>query len=155
MSSQLISVKLLFKNKLSVIVLGLYTDVTLEKKLAHLHVVNSMVAEALNSSTFIVFGSDFNENNSGCSVSFKKFLDLDLLNSLQDFPLHKLSIWSNSKGVQKCIDFILAVKNKWRYKINDVNGKVWKKFGDLSLAAALITADDFEYHKNKDDINEI
>ncbi|KAG9284355.1 hypothetical protein G9A89_023612 [Geosiphon pyriformis] len=74
--SWLISVKLLFKNKLSVTVLGLYAGATLEKRLAHSHVVNLMVAEALNGSTFVVLGGDFNKNDSGCSANFKKCLDL-------------------------------------------------------------------------------
>ncbi|KAG9284841.1 hypothetical protein G9A89_003764 [Geosiphon pyriformis] len=91
-SGRLISVKLLFKNKLLVTVLGLYVSATLEKRLAYLHVVNSMVAEALNGNTFVVLGNDFNKNDSGYNASFKKFLDLGLLDFLQGFPLYKLPI---------------------------------------------------------------
>ncbi|KAG9293876.1 hypothetical protein G9A89_019214 [Geosiphon pyriformis] len=108
MSGQLISVKLLFKNKLSLIVLGLYTDAILEKRLAHSHVINSIMAEVLNGSIFIVLSDDFNKNDSGCNASFKKCLDLSLFNSLYGFSLHRLSTWSNLRGVQKCIDFILV-----------------------------------------------
>ncbi|KAG9307239.1 hypothetical protein G9A89_017067 [Geosiphon pyriformis] len=78
-SGQLISVKLLFKNKLLLTVLGLYAGATLEKKLVYSHVINSMVAETLNGSTFIVLGGNFNENNSGHNASFKKCLNLVVL----------------------------------------------------------------------------
>ncbi|KAG9300108.1 hypothetical protein G9A89_000848 [Geosiphon pyriformis] len=105
---QFISVKLLFKNKLSVTVLSLYTGATLEKRLAHSYVVNLMVAEALNGSTFVVLGSNFNKNDSDHSASFKKCLDLGLFNSLHDSSSHRLPTWSNSRGVHKCIDFILV-----------------------------------------------
>ncbi|KAG9297144.1 hypothetical protein G9A89_019425 [Geosiphon pyriformis] len=201
MFSRLISVKLLFKNNLSVIVLGLYVSATLVKRLKHSQVVNSMVVEALNGSTFVVLSGDFNENDFGHSTSFKKCLDLGLLNSLHDFSLHKLFTWSNLRGVQKCIDFILvsndlrsssfnqrvyclveffdsdhlvvsmdislggllnsqlnlickqAAKEKWKYKVNNINSEVWKKFRNTSLAAASKTASDFEYYKTKGDIN--
>ncbi|KAG9288303.1 hypothetical protein G9A89_021334 [Geosiphon pyriformis] len=94
-SGRLISVKLLFKNKFLVMVLGLYVGATLKKKLTYLYVINLMVAETLNDSTFVVLGGNFNKNNSGHS------------------------------------------------------------FGDALLVAVSKTADDFEYHKAKSDINRI
>ncbi|KAG9296302.1 hypothetical protein G9A89_014894 [Geosiphon pyriformis] len=153
-------------------VLGLYGDVTLEKRLAYSHVINSMVAETLNGSIFVVLSGDFNENDSGRSVSFKKFLDLDLLDSLYGSLLHKLSTWFNSRGVQKCIDFILVNDGLrsssfnqqvycldeffdfdylviLRYKVSNVSREIWKKFGNLSLAAASMTINDFKYYENK------
>ncbi|KAG9303803.1 hypothetical protein G9A89_018700 [Geosiphon pyriformis] len=143
MSGQLISVKLLFKNKISLTVLGLYVDATLEKRLAHSYVINSIVAEALNGSTFIVLGGDFNENDSGHSASFKKCLNLGLFDSLHGFSLHRLPTWSNLRGVQKCIDFILVSDG---LHISSVSDKVWKKFRDVSLVAFSKSAGDFEYH---------
>ncbi|KAG9289144.1 hypothetical protein G9A89_022453 [Geosiphon pyriformis] len=182
-------------------VLGLYVGATLEKRLAHLHIVNSMVAKALNGNTFVVLGSDFNENDSGHSPGFRKCLDLGLLDSLHSSSLYRLPTWSNSRGVQRCIDFILvsdgfrsssfnqrvycpieffdsdylvilvdiglrglldsqlnsihkqAMKKKWRYKVSNINGEIWKKFEDALLAAASKATGDFEYHKTKVNIN--
>ncbi|KAG9290827.1 hypothetical protein G9A89_010976 [Geosiphon pyriformis] len=91
-----------------VFVLGLYVSTTLEKRLAHSHNINLMVAETLNGSTFVVLSGNFNKNNSGYSASFKKCLDLGLFDSLHSFSLHRLSIWFNLRGIQKCIDFILV-----------------------------------------------
>ncbi|KAG9299646.1 hypothetical protein G9A89_020817 [Geosiphon pyriformis] len=64
----LISVCLLFKNKLSVIILGLYTAAD----------INSMVSKTVNFSSFVVLDSDFNENGSSKSASFKFCLGLGL-----------------------------------------------------------------------------
>ncbi|KAG9307670.1 hypothetical protein G9A89_023235 [Geosiphon pyriformis] len=90
-SGQLISVKLLFKNKLSVIVLGLYVGATLEKRLAYSHIINSMVVKALNSSIFVVFGGDFNENNSGHSY-IEAFADNkdQMIKSVLEKPFKKV-----------------------------------------------------------------
>ncbi|KAG9290475.1 hypothetical protein G9A89_002450 [Geosiphon pyriformis] len=161
---QLISVKLLFKNKLLVIVLGLYAGATLEKRLAHSYVVNSMVAEALNSSTFVVLGGDFNENDSGHSTSFKKCLNLGLFDSLHGISSHRLPMWSNSRSVHKCIDFILISNGLRSSSFNQSVScpaeffdsdhlAMSKKFGDASLAAASKAAGDFELHGSNDDIN--
>ncbi|KAG9290825.1 hypothetical protein G9A89_010974 [Geosiphon pyriformis] len=145
---QLISVKLLFRDKLLVTVLGLYARATLKKRLAYLHVINLIMAKTLNGSTFVVLSRNFNENDFGHSTSFKKFLDLGLLDSLQN--------------VQKCIDFILVSNslhsfffNQYvyypveffnfdylvvsKYKVSNISEEVWKKFGELTLATALTT----------------
>ncbi|KAG9292238.1 hypothetical protein G9A89_023958 [Geosiphon pyriformis] len=115
-SGRLISVKLLFKNKLLVTVLGLYVGATLEKRLAHFHIVNSIVAEALNDSIFIVLGGDFNKNDSGCSASFKKCLNL--MHSAVEATFVKT--WSWNSGLVKTAAFsrfhkleLLATKDSW------------------------------------------
>ncbi|KAG9286858.1 hypothetical protein G9A89_012408 [Geosiphon pyriformis] len=55
--------------------------------------INSLIAKAVNSSTHVVLGGDFNKNGSGRSASFKFCLGLDL---------------SNSRGVVKTIDYIFV-----------------------------------------------
>ncbi|KAG9298566.1 hypothetical protein G9A89_018925 [Geosiphon pyriformis] len=132
-------------------VLGLYADATLEKRLAYSYVINSIVVEALNGSTFVVLGGDFNKNDFGHS--------------------------SNLKGVKKCINFILVSNGLHSSSFNQRWTLVWgassilsliqyadrlqkknedtKSFGNTLLAAALKTADDFEYHTTKNDINGI
>ncbi|KAG9285157.1 hypothetical protein G9A89_004372 [Geosiphon pyriformis] len=54
--------------------------------------MNSMITEAVNSSTFMVLGGDFNENGSRRSITFKFCLDLGL-------------------GIKKTIDFIFIGSN--------------------------------------------
>ncbi|KAG9294020.1 hypothetical protein G9A89_019358 [Geosiphon pyriformis] len=100
-SGPLISVCLLFKNKLSVTILGLYAAAN----------INSMISKMVNSSFFVVLGGDFNKNGSGKSASFKFCLGLGLVNTFDGHSLAKASIWSNSKGVKKIIDFILVSEN--------------------------------------------
>ncbi|KAG9295837.1 hypothetical protein G9A89_009066 [Geosiphon pyriformis] len=104
----LISVRLLFKGKLSVTILGLYTGALSETRFGQAIEINSFIVKALNSSTFVVLDNDFNKNNSKKSASFRFCLDLGLVNSFGAYLLVKAPTWSNSRGVEKTIDYIFV-----------------------------------------------
>ncbi|KAG9301395.1 hypothetical protein G9A89_018067 [Geosiphon pyriformis] len=91
-SGHLISIWLLFKDKLSVTILNLYADTSPGTRFAQASAVNSLIVKAVNSSTFVVLSGDFNKNDSGRSANFKFCLGLDLVNL----------------GVEKTIDFIFV-----------------------------------------------
>ncbi|KAG9295284.1 hypothetical protein G9A89_021215 [Geosiphon pyriformis] len=91
--SHLLCIRLLFKNKLSVSILGLYAA----------DEVNSLIARAVNESFFVILGSDFNKNGSCKYTSFKKCHDLGLVNSLGES--------SFAKGVSKTIDYVFDSSN--------------------------------------------
>ncbi|KAG9296330.1 hypothetical protein G9A89_014922 [Geosiphon pyriformis] len=91
--SHTISVHFLFKGKISVLVVGLYACVSLGDWFRQVPSINSFIAQVVNSSSFIVLGSDFNESKSKRSVSFSFCLSLDLVNSF---------------GVEKVIDYIFV-----------------------------------------------
>ncbi|KAG9284807.1 hypothetical protein G9A89_003730 [Geosiphon pyriformis] len=95
----IISVRLLFKGKLSVTVLGLYAG------------ASSGLDLAVNSSNFVILGEDFNENGSGRSASFKFCLSLGLVNLFVGHRLANSYTWSNSRGVGKTIDYIFVGSN--------------------------------------------
>ncbi|KAG9297523.1 hypothetical protein G9A89_001463 [Geosiphon pyriformis] len=97
-SDRIISVWLLFKGKLSVTILGLYAGVSFETRFGQALEVNFLIAEAVNSSTFVVLDRDFNENGSGKSATFKFCLGLGLIN---------FNLWE----VEKTIDFIFVSRN--------------------------------------------
>ncbi|KAG9295351.1 hypothetical protein G9A89_013380 [Geosiphon pyriformis] len=107
----LISVHLLFKNKLSVMILDLYVGVFISTWFGQAVNINFMVSKVVNSSFFVVLSGDFNENGSSKSVSFKFCLGLGLVNTFDRHSLVKTSTWSNSRGVEKVIDFILVSRN--------------------------------------------
>ncbi|KAG9300723.1 hypothetical protein G9A89_023521 [Geosiphon pyriformis] len=73
--------------------------------------VNSLIVKAVNESSFVVFGGNFNEDSSHRCVSFKKCLDLSLVNALDGSTCGKLPTWSNSQGVAKTIDFMFISSN--------------------------------------------
>ncbi|KAG9295762.1 hypothetical protein G9A89_008990 [Geosiphon pyriformis] len=79
---QLLSIKLLFKNKLSVSILGLYIGASSVVCFSQANKINSFIVKALNEFSFVVLGEDFNENGSHKYASFKKCLSLELVNSL-------------------------------------------------------------------------
>ncbi|KAG9288608.1 hypothetical protein G9A89_006709 [Geosiphon pyriformis] len=103
---RVVSVRLLFKDKLSVTFLELYASASADAKFGQALEVNSLIAKAVNSSTFVVLSGDFNENGSEKNASFKFCLNLGLVNSFAGHSLVKAPIWSNSRGVKKTIDYI-------------------------------------------------
>ncbi|KAG9306169.1 hypothetical protein G9A89_016073 [Geosiphon pyriformis] len=86
---QLISVCFLFKNKLSVMILGLYTGVSVGTHFGQAAVINFMIFKVVNSSFFVILGGNFNENGSQKSASFKFCLGLDLVNTFDGHLLAK------------------------------------------------------------------
>ncbi|KAG9286870.1 hypothetical protein G9A89_012420 [Geosiphon pyriformis] len=106
-SGWLLSIRLLFKNKLSVSVLGLYAGASSSVRFSQAGDINSLIAKAVNESSFVVLGGDFNEDGTRKSASFKKCSDLGLVNALSESVLTKMPTWGNSHGVVKTIDYML------------------------------------------------
>ncbi|KAG9306818.1 hypothetical protein G9A89_005719 [Geosiphon pyriformis] len=111
MPGRLLSIKLLFKNKLLVSILDLYAGASSAVWFSQTGKVNSLIAKAVNESSFIVLGGDFNEDGSHKCASFKKCLDLGLVNALSGSSHGKLPTWFNSRGVAKTIDFMFVFSN--------------------------------------------
>ncbi|KAG9306835.1 hypothetical protein G9A89_005736 [Geosiphon pyriformis] len=105
---QLLSVRLLFKNKLSVSILGLYAGAFSVVRFSQTDEINSLIAKAVNESSFIILRGDFNEDGSHKSANFKRCFDLGLVNSLVGSPAAKTSTWKNSRGVTKVIDYVFV-----------------------------------------------
>ncbi|KAG9291177.1 hypothetical protein G9A89_013049 [Geosiphon pyriformis] len=167
----LLSIKMLFKNKLSVSILGLYAASE----------VNSLIAGAVNESSFVVLGGDFNEDGSRRCASFKKCLDLGLVNSLVENSLAKCPTWKNSRGVVKTIDYMFVSsnlvnviyfdtdhqavcvsmslgglldvhlnslhrqtnRNQWKFNIRSADESRWDNFRSATLANAAMFSDKF------------
>ncbi|KAG9285560.1 hypothetical protein G9A89_006548 [Geosiphon pyriformis] len=108
---QLLSIKLLFKNRLSVSILGLYAGASLVVWFSQTGEINSIIAKAVNKSSFVILGGDFNEDGSHKCASFRKCLDLGLINSLVGSPAVKMPTWKNSRGVKRTIDYVFVSPN--------------------------------------------
>ncbi|KAG9289479.1 hypothetical protein G9A89_008040 [Geosiphon pyriformis] len=106
-----ISIRLLFKDKLLVAILGLYAGAFAETRFSQFSVINFFIAKAVNSFTFVVLGEDFNKNGSRKSASFKFCSDLGLVNAFNGHLLVKASTWGNSKSAMKVIDYIFVSKS--------------------------------------------
>ncbi|KAG9304711.1 hypothetical protein G9A89_000024 [Geosiphon pyriformis] len=145
-SSQIISVQLLFKGKLSVMILGLYTGASPETRFNQALEVNFLIAKAVNSSTFVVLGENFNENRSGRSASYKFCLGLGLglVNSFATYHL-----------VCSVSSFFNTNHNAVMVLI-DLSGLLDAEFRDCFSAKLLIIADKFfntVFCGNVDDMN--
>ncbi|KAG9299222.1 hypothetical protein G9A89_013870 [Geosiphon pyriformis] len=108
---QLISIRLLFKSKLLVTILGIYTDVSANVRFGQAFAVNSMIASAINSSSFVILDGDFNESDTKKSASLRKCVDLGLVNSFKGHSLASSPTWSNFRDVKKVIDYIFVNEN--------------------------------------------
>ncbi|KAG9285356.1 hypothetical protein G9A89_010831 [Geosiphon pyriformis] len=73
--------------------------------------INSMISKAVNESSFIVLGGDFNENGFHKCTSFKRCLDLGLVNFLNRSSYVKIPTWANFWGVAKTINFLFIFSN--------------------------------------------
>ncbi|KAG9297497.1 hypothetical protein G9A89_020899 [Geosiphon pyriformis] len=105
-----IFVHLLFKDKVSVSIIGLYTGVFSGVRFGLASEINSFLAHVVNTSSFVVLGGDFNEDGSKKSASFGFCLSLSLVNSFGGHSLVGVLIWSNSRDVTKVIDYIFVSK---------------------------------------------
>ncbi|KAG9300054.1 hypothetical protein G9A89_018331 [Geosiphon pyriformis] len=129
-SGQLLFVRLLFKNKLSVSILGLYAGVFLSVWFSQAGEINFMIAKAVNKSSFVVLGGDFNEDGSHKCASFRKCFDFGLVNSFGESSLVKTLTWANSHGVTKTINFLFISSNLVNAVMNhNVYGTVFMSVG--------------------------
>ncbi|KAG9294843.1 hypothetical protein G9A89_008535 [Geosiphon pyriformis] len=137
----LISVHLLFKDKFSVIILGLYARASVNICFSQAFSINSLISKAANFSSFTVVGGNFNENESKKSASFKFCSDLNLVNTFNGHSLAKTPTWSNSRGVEKILDFIFVSKNLTfiitLHKIDDMSGFFDMDYKAISVVVGL------------------
>ncbi|KAG9306707.1 hypothetical protein G9A89_004254 [Geosiphon pyriformis] len=104
----LLSIRLLFGNKLSVFILGLYAGMFSVVQFSQTSDINFLVSKAVNKTFFVILGSDFNEDGSHKCASFRKCFDLGLVNSLSGSTFVRSPTWCNSCGVAKTIDYVLV-----------------------------------------------
>ncbi|KAG9292481.1 hypothetical protein G9A89_001554 [Geosiphon pyriformis] len=138
----LLSVKLLFKNKLSVLILGLYTGTSLAVHISQANDVNSVIAKTVNEFSFVVLGGDFNENSFQRNVILAnaemfsnkftvtvKFSDLDAMWNV----LYRIVVFSANEIFSK----------KWFKNFDSVFTKVSSKFYSVkaSVSQNLINSD--------------
>ncbi|KAG9304409.1 hypothetical protein G9A89_019971 [Geosiphon pyriformis] len=73
--------------------------------------INSLIAKAVNESSFVVLGGDFNEDGSHKCASFKKCFDLSLINSFGGSSFVKSPTWCNSHDITKTLDYVFISSN--------------------------------------------
>ncbi|KAG9293521.1 hypothetical protein G9A89_005524 [Geosiphon pyriformis] len=100
-----------FLNKLSVSILEFYAGAFSAVQFSQAGNINTLIVKATNESSFVVLGGNFNKDNSHKYVSFKKCFSLGLVNSLVGSLVAKLSMWKNSRGIVKTIDYIFVSPN--------------------------------------------
>ncbi|KAG9285890.1 hypothetical protein G9A89_013315 [Geosiphon pyriformis] len=93
---------------LLVSILGLYAGASVFTRFSQVNEINSLIAKAVNESSFVILGGDFNENGSHRCASFRKCFDLGLVNALRGSLFERNATWTNSQGVAKVIDYVFV-----------------------------------------------
>ncbi|KAG9288586.1 hypothetical protein G9A89_008458 [Geosiphon pyriformis] len=132
---QLLSIKLLFKNKLSVSILGLYAGASLVVWFFQAGKVNSLIIKAVNESSFVVLGGDFNEDGATLAnatmfsdefATSVKFSDLDAIWNI----VHKIMILLASEVFKrkwfKSFDYVFTKESLRFYKLKLLVSKIVK-----------------------------
>ncbi|KAG9292863.1 hypothetical protein G9A89_016225 [Geosiphon pyriformis] len=73
--------------------------------------INFLIARAINKSSLVILGGNFNKDGSHKCVSFKKYHDLGLVNSLGGSSFAKVPTWNNSRDVAKTINYVFVSSN--------------------------------------------
>ncbi|KAG9291581.1 hypothetical protein G9A89_022000 [Geosiphon pyriformis] len=171
----LVSVQLLFKSKLLVVFLGLYTSTSAETRFGQVCEINFFIAKAANSSALMVLDrlvNSFSEHSlvkafiwgnfwSAVKIIDYIFVSKSLLSALAGHEVTSVSdffntdynailisvglsgflnAWLNSKHKQ-------TNKDKWKFKIKDMDANKWAQFRKHSLDKFLEYIDMFNNTK--------
>ncbi|KAG9293941.1 hypothetical protein G9A89_019279 [Geosiphon pyriformis] len=157
---RLLMIHLLFKNKQSVFVLGLYAETSLDKCIIQAGLVNSFIARAFNESIFVILGGDFNENGNKHSSSFS-----NLSNALVKRCVVNVDKFFNTdhSSVQitislgRILDPVLrairvqANKDKWRFNVKNADKIKWEQYRIASHDNFAMFSDEFtDFHSLSD-----
>ncbi|KAG9291175.1 hypothetical protein G9A89_013047 [Geosiphon pyriformis] len=167
---QVILVCFLFKGKLLVMIISLYVGVSSVVRFEQALEVNSVIANAVNSSTFVVLGGDFNENELNTEKILNYiFVSKNLLSAVAGYSVNSVSAFFDTdyktimvlirlgEFLNVCLNSLYKQANKdcWKFKIKDANNAKWLCFKECSSAKFLAMAIKFsgaQAHANVDDI---
>ncbi|KAG9297753.1 hypothetical protein G9A89_011268 [Geosiphon pyriformis] len=155
-------------NNLSVSILGLYAGALLVVWFFQTGKINSLIAKAVNKSSFVILDGDFNENRAQKCASFKKCFDLGLVNSLREngsvanikdyFNTNHKAV-SASMSLGGLFNIYLssihkqANKNCWKFDVKSADKAIWSEFKDATTVNAAMFLDKFESAKKFSDLN--
>ncbi|KAG9289728.1 hypothetical protein G9A89_014463 [Geosiphon pyriformis] len=78
----IISIRLLFKDNISISIVDLYAGASFVSRFSQASVINFFIAKAVNSSTFVILGRNFNENRKekNANVKIERTIDFIFVN---------------------------------------------------------------------------
>ncbi|KAG9287460.1 hypothetical protein G9A89_023832 [Geosiphon pyriformis] len=156
----LLLIKMLFKNKLSVSILGLYAGASLATHFSQAGEVNSLIAETVNESSFVVLGGDFNEDGSRRGVVKTidyVFISSNLVNAIVNRDILDVSEYFDTDHQAVCVsvglgglldvhlNFLCRQTNRdqWKFSIRGADESRWDNFRGATLANAAMFSDKF------------
>ncbi|KAG9291895.1 hypothetical protein G9A89_004833 [Geosiphon pyriformis] len=142
-SGQLLSIRLLFKNKLSVLVLGLYTGASSVVQFLQAREVNSLIAKTVNESSFIILGGDFNEDVS-------TIVDYNVIDISDYFDTDHQAVFVSLNSIHK-----QANKDCWKFDFKSANNAKWDKFKNAMAANTIMFSDNFFTSMQFLDLNKV
>ncbi|KAG9306540.1 hypothetical protein G9A89_004737 [Geosiphon pyriformis] len=146
---QLFSIKLLFKNKFSISILGLYAGASSAVYFSQADKINFLITKAVKESSFIILDGNFNKNGSCRCVNYKKCLDLGLINSLVNCSVADVVNYFDTDhkavNVSMGLGGLLNQANKdhWKFDVKNANVVKWYEFKDATAANATMFSNEF------------
>ncbi|KAG9301393.1 hypothetical protein G9A89_018065 [Geosiphon pyriformis] len=147
---RLLLIRLFFKNKLFVFILGLYADMSSAVHFSQTGKVNSLIAKAVNESSFVILGGDFNEDGSHKCASFKKCFDLGLVKSLGEELFFDAVVDCGVDGIEdyfntdhKAVSVSVGLRGLLNYDIKNASEVKWFEFRDAMTANVVMFLDEF------------
>ncbi|KAG9306874.1 hypothetical protein G9A89_002543 [Geosiphon pyriformis] len=152
--SYLLCIRLLFKNKLSISILGLYAGAFLATQFSQADKINFLIVRAINESSFVILGSNFNKDGSyNNSQNVAKTIDYvfvfsNLVNVImqcnvfivsEHFDMDYKAV-SVSLGLGGLLD---ANKDQWKFNFKSADEIKWNNFKSSTLANATMFSDEF------------
>ncbi|KAG9285696.1 hypothetical protein G9A89_002263 [Geosiphon pyriformis] len=160
---QIISVHLLFKNKFSVIILGLYAGASVKTCFSQASSINSFISKTVNTSSFVVLGGNFNENRLKDSSTWSNlhevsktindvFVSDSLVSAIVEHEVISVSKFFDINhemigilvGLEGLIDACLNNK----FKIKNTDMAKWMHFKELFLARLAMSLTDEIFSKH-------
>ncbi|KAG9297266.1 hypothetical protein G9A89_001535 [Geosiphon pyriformis] len=121
--------------------------------------INSFIAKVMNESFFIIVGGDFNENGLCKCASFKKCLDLRLVNSLLILECNIVDVSEYFDTNYRAISVLVGLgglldvqlnffhkqtnKDHWKFDFKGADNNKWENFKNVMLANAGMFSDEF------------
>ncbi|KAG9285706.1 hypothetical protein G9A89_002273 [Geosiphon pyriformis] len=146
------------KDKILIFVVGLYAGASTESRFSQVSVVNSFIVKAVNFSTFVVLGGDFNENRKGKSASVKFCSDLGLIKRTIDFIFVSCNLSFAVAGheIGSVVKFFNTdYRAVSKFKIKDANAGKWLCFREYLFDKFAIVLPKFNLAKNLRDLDTI
>ncbi|KAG9302512.1 hypothetical protein G9A89_007216 [Geosiphon pyriformis] len=138
------------EDKILVSILGLYTGASSVVQFSQAGKINSFIAKTINESSLVILSGDFNEDSSHKCVSFRKYADLGLVNSLTTIDFIFVSpnlintiVHQEVLEVSKYFNTDYKAVSMSKFNFKNAGEDKWNDFKDVTIANMAMFSNEF------------